>query len=468
MRRIAIWIGVLASAGIWAQTVAWEKPVTPGLSYRMEVDTKTPRVIHALRWSMGAPAISARSEIAQMRLFSGTGTGSREEISSLMEKTGAIAGINGDFFPASGEPLGAMVRDGQLLSRPFPGRATFGWGGNTSTVGLLDWSGSALIDGLDSLPLQGFNEDVQNDRLVLFTEASTEARLALPNIVLKVRMDTLGFAPTSTSRGQIMEIVRNQSSAKVDPGYALLVMQGAGVSKLSRAYIGANVRLGMTTTGMDWTKVDNVIGGGPMLLRAGQENIDYATASFSKSFADTRHPRTAVGRTAKGDLWFVAVDGRQAMSAGASLKELAVIMTSLACTDAVNLDGGGSTTMALFGTVLNRPSDGSERKVSNGILFFGPKEVNQGGQVAIQGPATMEGGAMIGYRLIGGDGKPLPDRNVIWSAMGAGGWIDQSGTFRALPAGGSAVVRAYHQGLITSLTVSVKPRAAAPASDPPK
>jgi hypothetical protein len=224
----------------------------------------------------------------------------------------------------------------------------------------------------------------------------------------------------------------------------------------------------MTTTGMDWTKVDNVIGGGPMLLRAGQENIDFATASFSKSFSDTRHPRTAVGRTAKGDLWFVAVDGRQAMSAGASLKELAVIMAGYGCVDAINLDGGGSTTMALFGTVLNRPSDGTERKVSNGILFFGPKEANQGAQVAIQGPATVESGAMIGYRLIGGDGKALPDREVIWSAMGPGGWIDQSGTFRALAPGGMALVRAYHQGLITSLTVSVKPPSVLPASEPQK
>lgn len=459
MRRLVFWFGLIGLFGLSsAQTVAWEKPIAPGLSYRMEVDSKTPRVIHALRWSLGAPGLTARSEVAQMRLFSAPGVEAKEGISSLMERSGAIAGINGDFFPASGDPLGAMVRDGQLLSRPFAGRATFGWGSATSAVGLLDWSGTVQIDGLESMTLQGFNEDVLPDRLVLFTEASAEARAPVPNVYFMVRMDTLGFAPTSNSRGQIMEIIRNQPSVKVPPGYAVLVQSGTSLGKILRADMGANVRIGMQTTGMDWSKIDNVIGGGPMLLKGGKESIDFLTASFSKSFAETRHPRTAVGRTAKGDLWFVAVDGRQPMSAGASLVEMAQIMAGYGCVDAANLDGGGSTTLAIFGQVLNRPSDGSERKVANGILFFGPKPVVVGAQVAIQGPATADAGSMIGYRLIGGDGNPLPDRNVLWSAMGSGGWIDQSGTLRTLDAGGPVVIRAYAQGLETSLTVTVKPK----------
>ena len=76
------------------------------------------------------------------------------------------------------------------------------------------------------------------------------------------------------------------------------------------------------------------------------------------SFVAARHPRTAVGRTAEGDVWLVAVDGRSPVSVGASLPELAAIMRRLGCVEAMNLDGGGSTTLAAMGLTVNRPSDG--------------------------------------------------------------------------------------------------------------
>lgn len=199
-----------------------------------------------------------------------------------------------------------------------------------------------------------------------------------------------------------------------------------------------------------------------MLLKGGAVAIDTLTAGFSKSFADTRHPRTAIGRTAKGDLWFITVDGRQPMSVGASLEELAKIMLSHGCTDAMNLDGGGSTTLAIFGQVMNRPSDGAERKVANGVLFFGPKPANALGQAVIQGPATLDPGVPGGYRLVGADGKAVPDREVLWTAIGTGGWVDQSGTLRPLDAGGPVIVRATARGTTISLTVQVKKKQGGP------
>ncbi len=458
MRRL-VFISALAtlSTSAFSQVLAWEKPIAPGLLYRMETDLATPRVIHAIRWSQGAPALSARSEMAQMRIYAAPGGEAREEVSSLMSRTGAIAGINGDFFPTSGEPLGAMIREGQLLSRPFPGRATFGWGPTSSGVALLNWNCTATVDGIEPFNLQGINEDMGSNRIVLYTEASAEARSTQPSTYLLIRLDTIGFAPTGTAHGQVMEVVNNQPVVPVPPGYAILAGQGEGAARLSRSYIGANVRFAMQTTGFDWTKIDNVIGGGPMLLKAGKENIDFATANFNKSFSESRHPRTAAGKTANGDIWFVAVDGRQAMSVGASLKELAAIMLRLGCTDAVNLDGGGSTTLSVFGQALNRPSDGRERKVSNAILFFGPKPQATTSQLVVQGPQAVETGSLTDYKLIADTGKPIPDREVFWSAMGAGGWIDQGGTLRGFPAGGTVVIRAFSRGLNASLTVTVRP-----------
>ena len=90
-----------------------------------------------------------------------------------------------------------------------------------------------------------------------------------------------------------------------------------------------------------------------------------------------RHPRTAVGIGTEGDVVLVVVDGRNEKSAGVTLHELALIMKSLGCHDALNLDGGGSSTMYWKNRgVMNYPSDNKkfdhagERQVHNILLLM--------------------------------------------------------------------------------------------------
>ena len=96
------------------------------------------------------------------------------------------------------------------------------------------------------------------------------------------------------------------------------------------------------------------------------------------SFGGTRHPRTAVGYRPDGTVVIIVVDGRQpSISNGASLVDLASIFWELGCSDAVNLDGGGSSTFILAGgqggyTVRNSPSDGRLRKIQNSLLVLLP------------------------------------------------------------------------------------------------
>ena len=111
-----------------------------------------------------------------------------------------------------------------------------------------------------------------------------------------------------------------------------------------------------------------IIAGSNVLLERGKIVVE-SESSFSK----TRHPRTAVGIGADGKtLILVVVDGRRAKTAvGMSLTELAQLMQSLGCRDALNLDGGGSSEMVMRNPqsgvlqVLNAPSDGRERAVAN-------------------------------------------------------------------------------------------------------
>ncbi len=113
---------------------------------------------------------------------------------------------------------------------------------------------------------------------------------------------------------------------------------------------------------------EDAIVSGPLLI---DDRIDLPLDSIN--FNANRHPRTMVGITGTGQLLLVVVDGRQPGYAdGMSLFELRALARSLGCTDALNLDGGGSTTMVVAGEgsngVVNRPSGKVERPVPS-ILF---------------------------------------------------------------------------------------------------
>jgi exopolysaccharide biosynthesis protein len=119
---------------------------------------------------------------------------------------------------------------------------------------------------------------------------------------------------------------------------------------------------------------DDIMVTGPLLMMDRlDEKLD------SNAFSKTRHPRTAVAVTKKNRILLITVDGRDENSAGMSLFELAKLMRWLKSEDAINLDGGGSTTLWLSGYegngVVNYPSDNKkwdqlgERKVANVVLL---------------------------------------------------------------------------------------------------
>lgn len=127
-----------------------------------------------------------------------------------------------------------------------------------------------------------------------------------------------------------------------------------------------------------WEKIllseDNVMVTGPLLIHEGKK-----IHLPARLFNTTRHPRTALGITRKGEILWITVDGRAKEAAGMSLYELSHLMEALGCVEAINLDGGGSTTLWIDGTtktgVVNMPCDDKvfdeygERKVSNVLLL---------------------------------------------------------------------------------------------------
>lgn len=131
------------------------------------------------------------------------------------------------------------------------------------------------------------------------------------------------------------------------------------------------VKGGSTTGWADSLDASSVMANGPLLVYNNvNEELD------KTSFSTNRHPRTAVGITKKGRIILLVADGRNTNAAGLSLEELTKLMRWLGCGDAINFDGGGSTTLWVKKKgVINHPADNKKwdhnggRKVAN-VLYY--------------------------------------------------------------------------------------------------
>ena len=123
---------------------------------------------------------------------------------------------------------------------------------------------------------------------------------------------------------------------------------------------------------LGWPDIFDAIGGTPRLV----DNGAVALAACTTGFCANRLPRTGVGFATDGRVFIVVVDGgKKKYSVGMSLQEFAEFFVQLGGVEAMNLDGGGSSTMVVKGEVVNRPSNGNERSVSSALLVLpGPDD----------------------------------------------------------------------------------------------
>jgi hypothetical protein len=165
--------------------------------------------------------------------------------------------------------------------------------------------------------------------------------------------------------------------------------------------IGDDQRLRVATRPEgDWSEVHDALGAGPMLLRAG------AVVDHGARQRRIRHPRSAIGVGKDGSVVWLTADGRTSKAAGLAHEETAAILQALGCVDAVNLDGGGSTTLWVAGRgVVNHPCDNKkydhagERAVANAVLLRAPAVV-----VVDDAQATLRGDGWTRATVAGGKG----------------------------------------------------------------
>jgi Phosphodiester glycosidase len=350
-------------------------------------------------WRVNALAIDrARATGAVSGLLSNNRIAGLERPSAMARRTSATAGVNGGFFAADGDPVGALAVGGRLLSEPVGGRSALIVPSDpaqpvrvarTEFAGVVRAGGEGrLVDGVERergfVPAcggRGGDRPTQRPNSALTCTDSSELVMLSPRY---------GKTPPSTGseallRGGQVTRLGPASGRRVPSGALLLSGSGGAADFLSRALsVGSrpDVEVAVNAGGepLALAGAALVTGGGPRLVTRGRISVAARPEGFAPleapgffgSFVASRQPRTLAGVRADGRLLLVTVDGRRpGWSAGVTLREAARVMRSLGARDALNLDGGGSTAMVIRGELVSRPSDPSgERAVSDGIFLL--------------------------------------------------------------------------------------------------
>ena len=298
-----------------------------------------------------------------------------ETVSSMTARYGALAAVNSGYFRTTGtyrgDSMGIEVLNGKLLSESNDVRAAAGLIERASTqeliFGHIKFSGQ-IIAGQAKHAIEGLNRPRGDNELIIFTPEFHRTTLTDPTgLELIVRRERI------VERRDL-----KGSSAIPADGYVISVAGTARLWALEKLLVGTRVKLSLdwspteTETADSWKQAANIIGAGPQLIKNGRIEITNAAERILPSFVSDGHPRTAIAKTKSGQILLLTVDGRQpGESIGMSLTMLADLLTEFGAVEAINLDGGGSTTMVISNKLVNKPSDATgERPVSDAILVF--------------------------------------------------------------------------------------------------
>jgi len=278
-----------------------------------------------------------------------------------------IAAINGDFFhneagPYLGDPKGLQIMNGELLSAPSDWSCFWldAEGNphmtNVTSLFKVTWPGGAQT-------ALGLNEERVAGGAVLYTPRlghSTRTPGGGRELVLE-RNENNAWLPLQIGETYTARVrqVLDTGNAPLSSNSMIVSVSPQLLTQIPAVKPGSIVTISTATT-PDLKGSKTAIGGGPALVRGGKA-MQWHSAQF-------RHPRTAIGWNST-NFFMVEVDGRQrGVSVGMTFPELADEMVKLGCTEALNLDGGGSATFWLYGNVVNSPSEGHERETGNGLV----------------------------------------------------------------------------------------------------
>ena len=275
------------------------------------------------------------------------------------------AAINGGFFNRNNQlALGAVRQDDRWFSGPILNRGAIGW----NAAGEMRFDRLTLQETIVTtagrrLPITHLNSAYILPGIARYTSAWGQSYTALSD----------GEVAIAVQAGQVIsqQPVKLGTAAPI-PADGYLLVARSNPPAVSGLAIGSALQIESTTTPAEFQPYPQILAAGPLLLKNKQIVLDAKAEGFGAAFASERASRSAIGRTATGILMLVAVHDRlngSTIGPGPSLAEMAQIMQQLGAIDALNLDGGSSTTLYLGGQVVDRPARSAAR-VHNGIGVF--------------------------------------------------------------------------------------------------
>lgn len=361
--------------------------LSPGVTHTRFVRNGGPWVVHVIHADL------RRTALVHARAHDQLAT--RERVSAMVARRAGsgdtvLAAVNADFFDlATGASENNVLIDGEWWKGVRVTESPYDTYDNVHAQFALDAAGRPRIDRFtfdgwvrtarSAFPIIALNAMPAgaHEGVALWTPRfgdATPRDSVRPTTELTLaptgrRADTLLYVRHSAAKGGGSVIPRDG---------AVLAAYGARAAALDSSADGDTLRL--TLAPAEWrasastTAPSLIIGGWPRVLRGGVNVAALAPSAegtISRN-AEVRHPRTAVGFSRDSTtLMLVTVDGRSTTSVGMTLVELADLMKELGAWDALNFDGGGSTTMVIGGRVVNTPSDRTgEREVGSALLLL--------------------------------------------------------------------------------------------------
>jgi exopolysaccharide biosynthesis protein len=346
-------------------------------------------------WAIRILTVVPRAAVS-IRTTHGHDLQSAESVPSMAASEGALAAVNGSFFATgTGDPLGVYVRNGRLLSEALNGRTALILNGiararmtelRTDLAITASDGARRELDGINRIPGKilgcgGVGGDTLDDGTTSVTQPQHYLSCVDPDEVVLFTSEWGSTTPPDGGLEAVLDrdsVVRQLrwTSGPIPVGGSVLRGIGQGAAWLS-THASPGSRISVSTKILDPAGAEvplapslNILSAGPALVRGGKVWVNVkangmtnpGTGSANMTAA-LRHPRTMAGVDAAGRLLLVTVDGRRpAKSVGLTLSEGAALMKWLGAVDAVNLDGGGSTTLVVKNRLRNEPvEDWQER-----------------------------------------------------------------------------------------------------------
>jgi len=337
------------------------RQIAPGLTYTKTIRRSIPLRTYVLEIDL-SEKLTLDTTIADAALPS------RRPLSGIAATHHVLAAVNGDPGEGAGNTVHPFAQDGELLHTAGPGPNMFAVARDETRTffGVADVSVSLTDkDTGTEYTLDRWNRGGPAPGELVGYSTLGGTLEPPPSYTCSARLLPQGPPETANSNGVNRDFVVDAVGCSASP-FALkggIVISAAPATDEATQLLtlteGTPMRLHWT---LGWPNVFDAVGGSPMLLRDGKATSICSTCA--------RQPRTAVGVTADGTILLVVVDGRSRRSAGVTLGGLRGIMRDLGAVTALNLDGGGSSEMVVDGEVVNDPSDGHERHITNAILIL--------------------------------------------------------------------------------------------------